>query len=109
MAENKGLLTLIKDNIARFDCQVDCPDEVAIYELDHYGETIRTPEYCNRCFTGQILTEIRKAVEGAGLTKETIQKHCKDNHQAPMMAKELINANYGAYIQLQAILRALTI
>lgn len=48
------LILLIAGDISSFDCKSDCPDEVAIYEDGHYGETIRTPTYCNECFAKRI-------------------------------------------------------
>ncbi len=55
----------------------------------------------------QVIAKIREVVEGAKLTKETIQEHCRNVYQKPMTKKELIIADYGAFIQLQAILKAM--
>ena len=51
----------LSENVAMFDCQDGCPDEVAIYEKDHPGETLRTDSYCNKCFAGQIVFITEKA------------------------------------------------
>ena len=56
----------LRDNVALFDCQGGCPDEVAIYEQEHYGETIRTAEYCNECFANQIMALIEETSYKAG-------------------------------------------
>jgi hypothetical protein len=45
---------LIEQDVERLDCQDDCPDEVAIYEKEHDGETIRDDNYCNKCFSDKI-------------------------------------------------------
>jgi len=47
----------ILDNVALFDCQGDCPDEVGL------GEMLRTPEYCAECFTRQILSLTEKKID----------------------------------------------
>jgi hypothetical protein len=52
---------LISQDVALFDCQGDCPDEVAIYEKKHYGKTIRTDNYCNECFTSKIVKIFEQA------------------------------------------------
>ena len=44
----------LRDNIALYDCQGDCPDEIAL------DEDKRTPEYCNRCFAKTLLRLIRE-------------------------------------------------
>lgn len=53
------LQEFLSSNVGRYDCQGSCPDEVAIYELEHDGETIRTDEYCNKCFANQILNLLK--------------------------------------------------
>lgn len=56
----KKLLRFFSDNIGLYDCQDDCPDEVAIYEQEHGGETLRTPEYCDKCATNKLLAIIER-------------------------------------------------
>jgi len=48
-----------RDNIALFDCDGECPDEVAIKA--EAGIDIRSPDYCNYCFANKILALIREA------------------------------------------------
>ncbi len=59
----KQIIQFTKDNVALFDCAGDCPDEVAIYENEHYGETIRTPEYCNQCFAKRLVNLFKAEVD----------------------------------------------
>jgi len=49
------LIKYLSNNIALYDCQVSCPDEVAL------NEDLRTAEYCNKCFTEQIITLVKEA------------------------------------------------
>ena len=49
------LIKYLSDNIALFDCQDSCPDEVAL------NEDLRTPEYCDKCFANQIITLVKNA------------------------------------------------
>jgi hypothetical protein len=53
----------ISSDVSLFDCQGDCPDEVAIYELKHYGTTIRTQDYCDRCFSKQLITIFKQFIQ----------------------------------------------
>ena len=55
MELREKLTKYLSDNIALLDCQGGCPDEVAI------NESLRTDNYCNKCFTDQILALIEKA------------------------------------------------
>ena len=57
------IIQFTRDNVALFDCAGDCPDEVAIYENEHYGETIRTPEYCNQCFAKRLVKLFKAEVD----------------------------------------------
>jgi len=50
----------ISDDVDLFDCQGDCPDEVAIFENERYGETLRTEKYCNECFATKLIGEFKK-------------------------------------------------
>uniref|UniRef100_A0A6M3KV66 Uncharacterized protein n=2 Tax=viral metagenome TaxID=1070528 RepID=A0A6M3KV66_9ZZZZ len=50
----------ISDDVGQFDCQSDCPDEVAIFENEHYGETLRTEKYCDECFATKLIEEFKK-------------------------------------------------
>ena len=45
----------LEDNVALFDCQGDCPEEVAL------NEELRTDRYCDRCFAGQIFLLLKEA------------------------------------------------
>jgi len=55
MKLKEKLIKHLTDNVALFDCQGDCPDEVAI------NNDLRTPEYCNKCFAKQIVNLTREA------------------------------------------------
>ncbi len=48
----KLLAEHLSKNVALFDCEGSCPDEVAL------NEDLLTDEYCNWCFAGQILNRI---------------------------------------------------
>lgn len=79
---NDLIKRLIREDVAHFDCKGDCPDEVAIYGNEHYGETIRTDEYCNECFTKRIL----EIIEGLGYYKGL-----------PPSIEEALNSGDGVY------------
>ena len=52
----RGKITkYLSDNIALFDCQGSCPDEVAI------NNDLRTDKYCNICFAERIITLVKEA------------------------------------------------
>jgi len=44
------IIKLLEVNIALYDCQGDCPEEVAIQP------ELRTGKYCDKCFANQILS-----------------------------------------------------
>lgn len=54
MELEEKLTKYLSDNVALFDCQGDCPDEVAL------NEDLRTPEYCSKCFAKQIITLVKE-------------------------------------------------
>jgi len=67
----------LERNIALFDCQESCPDEIAL------NEDLRTPEYCNRCFATQLYEYLYaegylkvKRYEPKVLSKEQIFNLC---------------------------------
>jgi len=68
LAIREKIAQFASDNIALYDCQDGCPDEVAIYELEHEGETIRTAEYCNKCFATRLFSQTVSS--GGGVCKE---------------------------------------
>jgi len=55
MGLREKLHQYISDNIGLFDCSGDCPDEVAL------NTDLRTPEYCHKCFTKQIVNLVKEA------------------------------------------------
>ena len=48
----KLLAEHLSENVALFDCEGSCPDEVAL------NKDLRSDEYCNWCFAGQIFRTI---------------------------------------------------
>ena len=72
MELEEELTKYLSNNVALFDCQDSCPDEVAL------NEDLRTPEYCNKCFAERIIT----------LAKEAGYVKLADDQSKP---KELLN------------------
>ena len=52
--EKERIAKHLAANVALYDCQGDCPDEIAL------NEDLRTAEYCDNCFANQIVTLIKK-------------------------------------------------
>ena len=50
----KQLVAHLSSNVASYDCQGDCPEEVAC------NPSLRTSEYCDNCFAGQVLAIVAK-------------------------------------------------
>ena len=68
MSIRERITEKLANDIALYDCQGDCPDEVAL------NEDLRTPEYCNKCFSDQILTYLKAEIEKSWLTDEEIDQ-----------------------------------
>jgi len=98
----KMIIKYLSDNIALYDCQDSCPDEVAL------NEDLRTADYCNKCFAKQIIALVKEAgyvklADDQSKPEELLNQESKEDWFSAYGIMDVLNAWRECY---QSMLRA---
>lgn len=93
-ADRESVLKFVSDNIAMYDCQGDCPDEIALAEKK--GKNLRNAEYCDSCFTNRLLALLTPELKV--LSDERIMKTLIDRYGAVQMSAGISKWTHDALV-----------